>query len=499
MIKTTLLESDVFNADSFKTCIEATMDQLDEYLNWKGPKGVDFHDPAVLKRTAQELMAEDNGELIPFDDERFRKIVNLYLSTGLFVHTTGSLGRQYSGTIPLAAVTDMISSITNQPSSFYEASQLPCVAERIMAEELNRFIGFDEDKFTMFTTSGGSLANLTALLAARNDRYPDCWSKGLAACSTPGLPAIAMSEDAHYSLSRAVEVSGIGDGQIVHLPVDSKRRIDVEKVQPVLDEASNNGLDVFCLVASAGTTPVGAIDPLDELGDIARSNRLWYHVDGCHGASLLVSDKLRHLLKGIAKADSLSWDAHKLLFVPSPCSLLFYKDKRKAHHAFHQHASYVFPKEQDSLMEYDNGDKNFECTKRPMIMNLWTAWAIYGRALFSRKIELLCSLCRQAYQVLEDSPDFTALHFPEINILCFRYQPGNLPEGLSDSFFQQEIRKRICTAGTYFISKTDIDGKTALRTVIMHHKHTVENFRNLLEAIRVAGRGIIDEYIKLSN
>lgn len=499
MINNTLLDSDVFNAESFKIGIETAMDQLNEYLNREGPKGVEAYDPSVLKNTAQELMAEDTGELITFDHERFRKIIDLYLRTGLFVHTTGSLGRQYSGTIPLTAVTDMINSLVNQPASFYEASQLPCVAERIMAEKLNRFIGFDPDRFTMFTTSGGSLANLTALLAARNDRYPDCWRTGIAACCAHGLPAVAMSEDAHYSLARAVEVSGIGEDQIVYLPMDGRRRIDVQQAQQALDEAKSRGLDVFCLIASAGTTSVGAIDPLDSLAEIARSNSLWYHVDGCHGASLLVSDQYRHLLKGISKADSISWDAHKMLFVPSPCSLLFYKDKRKARAAFHQHAGYVFRKEADSLAEYDNGDKNFECTKRPMIMNLWIAWALYGRTLFSRKIELLCRLCREAYRMLQASPDFAAVHPPQINILCFSYLPANLPPGLSHSFLQQEIRKKICARGTYFISKVEMDGQTALRVVIMHHKHTAEDFGRLLQDIRTAGREIIDQYKKLSN
>ena len=158
---------------------------------------------------------------------------------------------------------------------------------------------------------------------------------------------------------------------------------------------------------------MGAFDPLEELAAVARRYGLWLHVDGAHGASLLLSDRHRHRLRGIEQADSLTWDAHKMLFMPAPCTLLFYRDGAAARGAFRQRASYVFDEEPDVYSAYDSADKNFECTKRPMIMPLWTVWSVYGPALFAQKIDRLCAVARQAYRMLAAEPDFAVAHEPE--------------------------------------------------------------------------------------
>lgn len=471
-------------SEEFRSKLTSIIPLLADYLAAETPKGVDMLEPATLYRKARELMVKDEKD-IRDSNALFKAIVRLYLETGLFVHSTGSLGRQYTGNIPLTAVTDLVNSVVNQPASFYEASQLPCVAEKIMSEELNRYIGYDKETYTMVETSGGSLANLTALLAARNNHYADCSRKGMASLKDGMRPAVAMGKDAHYSLIRAVNMLGIGREGIVWLPLDEKRRIDAARVPAVLDEAKEKGLDVFCMACSAGTTSTGAVDPLEALARIAHDRGMWMHVDGCHGASLLLSDSLRPKLRGVELSDSLSWDAHKMLFVPSPCSLLFYKDRKKAARAFQESAHYV---RSDTGEEYGNGELNFECTKRPSVMNLWTAWAVYGRGLFASRIEKLCALGREAWETLNAQPDFEPMNEPEMNILCFRYTPGTLPEGMSDADFQLAIRRGVCRRGNYFISKTRLDDRSVLRVVIMNHKHGAETFQGLLDEIRTVGR-----------
>lgn len=498
MKKTDELRFNAFDPALFCENAELAISLLEKYLEDQRPQGLQMVDPYLLEKKARSLMVEPSEATPIFDSDRFKEIIELYLRTGIHVYTAGSMGRQFSGVVPLAGVTDLVNSIVNQPSSFYEAAQLPNVAEHIMADELNRFIGFDKDEFTMVTTSGGSLANLTALLAARNNRFADVWKKGMAACQNEGVPAIAVSEDAHYSMTRAAGTLGIGENQMVRLPVDKQRRIDTGKAQVVLDRARAKGLNVFCLIASAGTTPVGAIDPLDELADIAEANGLWLHVDGCHGASLLVSDLHRAKLKGIQRADSLTWDAHKLMFVPSPCSLLFYKEKQKAYKAFHQEASYVFDKVPGICRDFNGSEKNYECTKRPTIMNLWILWAVYGRTLFADKVDYACQLCSDAYLLLRQMPDFETIHSPDTNILCFRYRPDNLPAGMPGDF-QLEIRDRLSSEGTYFISKVEIDGETALRMVFMQQRTSLEHVKELLDKIRGLGQLIITNYHVLNN
>ncbi|MFM9608386.1 pyridoxal phosphate-dependent decarboxylase family protein [Streptomyces niveiscabiei] len=479
-----------FDAGVFRESSETALAVLEGNLTDRSVRGLDLTDPEVLSRAARALMTSESRQVPAYDVRRLKAILDLYVRTGIPVYSPGSMGRQFSGVVPLAAVVDFVSSAVSQPSSFYEAGQLPNVAERIMAEELNRFIGWEPGTFAMVTTSGGSLANLTALLAARNRHFPTYWAEGGAAQGGAGRPAIAVGADVHYSVERAAGVMGIGAGQIVRLPLDDRQRICVEGARAALEGAGERGLKVFCLVASAGTTAVGAFDPLAELAALARERDMWLHVDGAHGASLLVSERLRDRLRGIEEADSLTWDAHKMMYVPAPCTLLFYRDGPQSLGAFRQRASYVFDEHPDAHGELDSGDKNFECTKRPMIMTLWTLWALFGPALFARKTEHLCRLAGEAHRIVEGEPDFRTLHLPESNILCFRHHPDGLEEKDVHGF-QVAIRDRVRQRGKFFISKVDIGGVAALRIVVMNHDITPVHFRMLLDEIRRTGRELL--------
>ncbi|MEV0614378.1 pyridoxal-dependent decarboxylase [Nonomuraea sp. NPDC050404] len=476
-----------FDVQLFRESSETTVAKLEKHLADLSIKGLALTEPAALSRAARALMTTEQESIAHYDEEKLSAIIDLYVQTGIQVHSPGYMGRQFSSTVPLAGVIDFVSSVVNQPSSFYEAGQLPNVVEKIMADELNRFIGWPQDGFAMITTSGGSLANLTAMLAARNDKFPGFWSEGGAAYRGQARPAIAVGDDVHYSVSRTAGVMGIGEAQIVRLPLNGAQQIDMNRVRPALDAAERRGLRVFCLVASAGTTSVGAFDPIDRLAEVARERDIWLHVDGAHGASLLVSDKLRHRLRGIDQADSLTWDAHKMMFTPAPCTLLFYREKDKSRRAFKQRASYVFDEEPDIYTALDSGGKTIECTKRPMIMPLWVLWAMYGRALFAEKIEYLCGLTRAIHRILQGEPDFEAAHQPESNILCFRYRPRWVREQ-DVHRLQVAIRDRIKLRGTFFISKVDVDGVAALRVVMMNHLITEEHFRMLLAEIRAVGQ-----------
>ncbi|MGW7414074.1 pyridoxal phosphate-dependent decarboxylase family protein [Streptomyces sp. NPDC054863] len=484
-----LLEA--FDPQLFRDNSESALGRLEKHLSDLSIRGLELIRPAVLTQAAKELMVPESDRIAPFDEEKLGAILDLYIRTGIPVHSPGYMGRQFSGVVPLSGVVDFVSSVVNQPSSFYEAGQLPNVAEQLMADELNRFIGWEPGRFAMVTTSGGSLANLTALLAARNDKYPEYWAEGATSLEGRPRPAIAVGADVHYSVSRAAGVLGIGEDQLIRLPLNDAKQICMDQAPHVLEAAERRKLKVFCLVASAGSTSVGAFDPLDELADLARRKDIWLHVDGAHGASLLVSDKLRSKLKGIEKVDSLTWDAHKMMFVPAPCTLLFYRNKEKGLGAFRQQASYVFDEEPDVYTDLDSGGKNFECTKRPMIMPLWTLWSIFGRALFAEKIDYLCELTSDAHQVVQQEPDFDALHQPESNILCFRYRPADLIRADDTHRLQVAIRNRIKRQGNFFISKVNVDGVAALRVVMMNHQITVEHFRMLLGEIRKIGEELL--------
>ena len=294
----------VFDPEFFRENAQLVAEKLEKHLSDKSIKGLNIESPLILLDKVKELM-NHVGDQTASQQQKLSAILDLYIDTGIQVQSAGYMGRQFSSVIPLAAIFDFVSSTLNQPASFYEAAQMPNVVEKIMADELNQFIGWPTGRFAMITTSGGSLANMTAILAARNDKFPDFWAKGTS--TNPNLrPAIAVGADSHYSVCRAAGVLGIGEEQIVRLPLTAEKKIDPSAVPSILEASKRKGLKVFCLVASAGTTSLGAFDQLDKLARITEKNDIWLHVDGSHGASLLVSDRYRSKLRGIEQVDSFT-------------------------------------------------------------------------------------------------------------------------------------------------------------------------------------------------
>jgi L-2,4-diaminobutyrate decarboxylase len=301
---------------------------------------------------------------------------------------------------------------------------------------------------------------------------------------------VAISADAHYSLERAIGVLGIGTDQILRLPVDARRRIDPDQARRILDQAAEDGLQVFCMVASAGTTSTGSIDPLAALADVCSARKIWLHVDGAHAGAFIVSDRLRPRLAGIERADSFCIDAHKTMFVPAMCTLLFYRNGAAAGGAFAQKASYVFSDPASEITSFESGGLNFECTKRPGILNLWIAWAMYGRQIFERKLDHLVHLVRAAHDMLRAQPDFVVHHEPDANILCFSYHPASLPVR-DRAAFQTALHAALLQDGRFFLSKTDLDGRSVLRLVIMNHTVTTADITTMLDGVRSIGAALL--------
>lgn len=283
---------------------------------------------------------------------------------------------------------------------------------------------------------------------------------------------------------------GIGDASVVLLPLNSRRQIDIGGAIQALEAARYQGLDVFCIVASAGTTSVGAIDPLRELAQYARSQGIWLHVDGAHGGAMLVSDALRPRLDGIELADSFCLDAHKTLFVPAACTLLFYRDSHASRRAFVQEASYVFDHPEEEMALFESGSKNFECTKRPSILELWMVWAMYGPEVLATKLEYLVELTWQAHCYFDSQPDFRSVTAPEMNILCFEYlAPGVPPAALGALHIA--IRDRMRADGRYLITKVDVGYQPVLRVVFMNHELRLRDVEALADEIRAVAMDIL--------
>ena len=275
--------------------------------------------------------------------------------------------------------------------------------------------------------TGGTLANLTAILSARNRHFCGVWDQGFRGVATQGIPAIVTSADAHYSVARAAGVMGLGAKNVLKVSVDEKRRMDPVKLEETLLRAARDGFEVFCVVASSGSTPVGAFDPLEKIADVTSRFRVWLHVDGAHGASVLFSPEHSSKVKGIPRADSVTWDAHKMLYTCGACYFFSsFVKKEASYQGFSQDAPYLFDVEALVPPSLDTGLRTLECTRRAIALSLWGTWAVFGSTLFADLIETTFASTRLFYDILRKEPDFEVFHEPESNILCFRYVPAEL-------------------------------------------------------------------------
>lgn len=473
-----------FEPTNFTSALDLIAKQIEPYLSDTSSKAITLHRPNEVLSQLRNIGDLGDPNLI------LQAFIELVLRTGVNLTSRQYMARQFSSVVPVSAAIDALLAMAPQPASFFEVGPLPNAADKLLHKEFSRLLNWPEETGTLIVTSGGSLANITALLAARNSTFDQCWTHGL----PRGLkPMIAMGADAHYSLERAVGIIGLGTDNILRLPLNERRQICPIQAARLLDEAHAAGRRVFCLVASAGATATGAIDPLEELAHITAEREIWFHVDAAHSGAFLLSDDLRPRVAGLEKADSFCLDAHKTLFVPALCTLLFYRNAAAADRAFQQEAPYVFGEAHDEMVLFESGARNFECTKRASALNLWLTWAMYGRRLFERKLDYIVAITQRAHDLIAAAPDFVALHQPESNILCFRHCPPGLPQQRAN-YFQDELHRRLREDGSIFLSRLSLDGVSALRLVVMNHQITENDIQAMLAGVRAMGNQILKDW-----
>jgi len=440
--------------------------------------------PQELARAMQVANWIRNGGL---GADNYEEFLAPYLEHSQHLHHPGFIGHQVAVPHEGAAIADMIHGVINNPMAVYEMGPSASVIERVvvnwMLEKCGWYTG-DIDNFEAnanngagVLTHGGSLANLTAVLAARAHIAPDAWADG-----TPEGLAIIAPAATHYSLARAVSIAGFGQNAIRTAPVDDLDVLRPEMLEEVFEQASNDGQKVFMVSANACTTATGLYDPIDEVAEFCEKHNLWLHVDGAHGASALLSDKERRLMKGISRADSLTWDAHKMLRTSALCAAILFKDQKSMAGIFHQDASYIFYGGEDQI-GFDVGPYAVECTKSALGAKLFWVLAMEGEQGLGAFVEKQYADTRKFYELINAQDDFTCPYKPEANILCFKY------DGVDGNAAQLTLREKILERGKFYITTAEINGVRYLRLSVMNPLTTVETIGGLLAEIRLcAGR-----------
>jgi L-2,4-diaminobutyrate decarboxylase len=405
------------------------------------------------------------------DTERFEPWLGKVLENSTRLHHPAEIAHQVGAPDIPSAMADLVHGAINQPMSIYEMGPAAHAMERVVVEWMTEQIGWPDGAGGVLT-HGGSLANLTVLLAARAAAAPDAWTEGV-----DGTLAVLAPPSTHYSVRRSVAILGLGERAVIDLEVDEHERIVPAALDEALGRARATGRRPMALVAAACATSTGLHDDLEAVGGFCREHGVWFHVDAAHGAPALLSPAHRQLLRGIEHADSVIWDAHKMMRTSSIAAAVLLREGWRLEAAFKQKAAYLIYEDADdagpSLLE-----RQVECTKAPLGMRIFMNLAFRGEEGIGRYVAEQYDKTIRFWELISARPGFECLSRPESNILCFRYG--------RDSELQVRLRERLLRDRRFHLSSTVVNGERWLRMSVMAPATTEETIAELLDAIETA-------------
>ncbi|MEU4232509.1 pyridoxal-dependent decarboxylase [Nonomuraea sp. NPDC026600] len=446
----------MWNIEEFAEAAGITVGELAAYVD-RSQRG---DEPVISRRPPRELAERLRlGELIAkggMTPTTYRDFLRTFLAEGTRLHHPAYLAHQSASPDFPAALADFVHGATNNPMAIYEMGAAAATVEFEVLRWMLAKVGFPEGGGVL--THGGSLANLTALLAARARAVPEAWEEGV-----PGDLVILAPESAHYSVSRAASILGLGQRAMVPLATDRLGRIDVSKLPDV------SGRRVMALVAAACATGTGLYDDLRAIGEWCRERDVWFHVDGAHGASALLAEEHAHLLDGIELADSVIWDAHKMLRTSALAAAVLVRRENDLDAAFKQEASYLFYGERG----FDLIGRTVECTKSELGLKIFLNLAWRGERGLGEYVSRQYATAHRFWELARRRPGFALPYEPESNIVCFRY-------GATD---QADLRERLMADGAFYLTSTELDGVRHLRVTVMAPATDDATLERLLDAI----------------
>lgn len=368
----------------------------------------------------------------------------------------------------LARLGDLLTSVCNVNAVSWDVSSGPSAVEKAMISWLGAQLGMPESNGGCFV-SGGSMANMAAIIAARDEiLHP----------TQRGDAVIYISDQTHISIIKALQMIGFMDYQVHKIPTDYRFRLDVDVLRSAINSDREAGRVPFLLVANCGSTNTGSIDPLNAMADIARDEGLWLHVDGAYGASIALSDKHRHLVDGIGRADSVSWDGHKWLFQTYGCGIVLTRNVGCLLRSFAIDAEYI------SGVLPPQGNTNFynlgpELSRPARAMSLWLTLKTLGRHHIGDMIDQCFLLAQTADHNIRRLKNWVMMAPTVASVLVFRYAPRGFDEDQLDAL-NTAISQRLLVENTAAIMTTKIRGRTTLRMCAMNPSVQPETIDNVI-------------------
>ncbi len=402
-------------------------------------------------------------------DEAISLIRDNVDTPGLNPASGGHLGYIPGGGIYYSALGDYLADVFNRYAGIFYASPGAVRMENMLIAWMNGIVGYPATAAGNLT-SGGSLAELIAIVTARD-------AQGIKAARVE-RSVIYVSDQTHHSIDKAIRIAGLGECVIRHLPLDDKYRIIAAELESQIIADKAAGLNPFLVVASAGSTDVGAIDPLAEIGEIAKRHGIWYHIDAAYGGFFVLTDEGKQKMRGIETSDSLAIDPHKGLFLPYGLGVVLVKDAAALHRSHRYMANYM----QDAAAVTDEpspADLSPELTKHFRGMRLWLPLKLHGVAPFRACLEEKLLLAKYFHREVQKL-GFESRVEPELSVVTYRW----LPADGDANIFNKRLLDAVVADGRVFISSTMLGGEFTLRFACLAFRTHLSTVDRLLGVLR---------------
>ena len=394
---------------------------------------------------------------------------------GLNTASGRHLGYIPGGGIYASALGDYLAAVTNRFAGVFFPGPGAVRMENMLLEWMRELVGYPKGSTAGNLTSGGSIANLMGIVAARD-------AFGLKGRDFE-RSVVYLSEQAHHSLGKALRIAGLGECIERFVPLDERHRMQPESLAKMIREDRATGRLPFLIIASAGTTDTGVVDPIERLADICEREELWFHVDAAYGGFFLLCDEGKKILRGLDRSHSLIMDPHKTLFIPYGSGAVLVRDRSSLLESHHYLPNYL----QDTRRAQDElspADVSPELSKHFRGLRLWMPLLLHGVAPFRAALEEKRLLARYFHQQLRAKPRFEVGPYPDLSVVIFRY----VPQHGDPNEFNRKLVHAIHQDGTVFLSSTMVNGQFTLRMAVSAFRTHLETIQRALDIIETAAK-----------
>ncbi|QGY31790.1 pyridoxal phosphate-dependent decarboxylase family protein [Pantoea cypripedii] len=413
------------------------------------------------------------------------RAIEYFLKDSLSVHHPQCVAHLHCPSLVVSQAAEVLINATNQSMDSWDQSPSATVIEIKLIEWLRAQVGYPAGDAGVFT-SGGTQSNLMGLMLARDAFYARQGHSVQQDGITGDLRKIKVlcSENAHFSVQKNMALLGHGYQSVVQVKSDRFARMDVNDLQAKLAQADANGEQILAIVATAGTTDAGAIDPLREIAGIAAERNIWVHVDAAWGGALLLSEKYRDYLDGLELVDSVTLDFHKQFFQTISCGAFLLKDER--HYELMRYQAAYLNSEFDEEQGVPNlVSKSLQTTRRFDALKLWMGLEALGQKQYAAIIDHGVTLAQEAAKYVADLPRFELVMQPQLASVLFRFRPEQLAASgdAAVALFNQRIGDALLESGRANVGVTEADGITCLKLTLLNPTVTLEDVKVLLALV----------------